>query len=220
MENKQSVAKETNGNKKNSREQKPVDSRRGSEILKNTFQDSSTRVKKLFDPNAKSMKCFEKFRDQSKSKLGNFRRNSIDYVTKQWYDKNDKIKYFLSTVIEPDIILATRASQTSDDDLAEIVLKEKSSIVSPKKKMFIKKRRSTLQDLSERLLEHFNYTYDSNLLNDTTISLHDHGLGKDEPRKVWKTVFIPDEKSETLKIVSSARKVSLNGNRKQSSSDT
>ncbi|XP_076756140.1 uncharacterized protein LOC143426505 [Xylocopa sonorina] len=150
MENKQSVAKETNGNKKDSREQKPVDFRRGSETLKNTIKDSTTRVKKLFEPNTKSMRYFEKFRDQSKSKLGNFRRNSIDYVTKQWYEQGDKIKYLLSTVIEPDIILANRASQTSDDDLAEIVVEKKFPILSPKKRKLIEKRRSTLQDLSER----------------------------------------------------------------------
>lgn len=94
-----------------------------------------------------------------------------------------------------------------------------SSIFSPKKK-YSKKRRSTLQDMSERLLKRFGYFYDSKLVNESTMSINDHGLGKDEPYIVQRTSIIPDEKTETINIVSSAQTVSVGNNRKWSSSNS
>ncbi|XP_017762366.1 PREDICTED: uncharacterized protein LOC108552371 [Eufriesea mexicana] len=198
VEIKQSVMRETNRIDTNLPEQKPIDFHRRSEIIRNIQKDLTTKIKNLFDPNSSTMKYFKKFKDHSSNKWKRFNN-------------------FLTTIYEPDITFVSRASQVSNSDLLNIISKNTSTIFSPKKKQS-KKRRSTLQEMSERLLKRFGYFYDPNLVNESTMSIHDHGLGKNEPRIVQRTSIIPDGKTETIKIVSSARTVSVENNKKWSSS--
>lgn len=98
----------------------------------------------------------------------------------------------------------SRASQVSDGDISKLISREK----SPKKNRKFNKKKSAPQDCPDQVLKHLGYFYDSNpILNDYVVSMHDHGLGKNTPHKVQKKAIIQDEDTETLKIVSSAKKI-------------
>ncbi|XP_026670528.1 uncharacterized protein LOC113464525 [Ceratina calcarata] len=215
MGNKQPVARETI--KMDLPEQKPIGFRRDSGFLKNAFKTSTTRMKKLFDTNARSTKHLRKFHRESQNKWGRFKRNSIDFITTQWQDKNDRIRDFWSSISEPDVILGngllslgllpfivTRASQTSETDIKKLASRSP-SLFTPE----LEKRRSTPTNLSRRLKKRFSFSRDPSP-KESTVMVH-HNLSESEPHKVRKTSFVPDEKSETLKIVSSARRISVDG---------
>ncbi|XP_012349247.1 uncharacterized protein LOC100867341 isoform X2 [Apis florea] len=98
-------------------------------------------------------------------------------------NKWKELKNRLAALKEPDIILVSRASQVSDGDISKLISEEK----SPKKKRKLFNRKKTApQDFPDQLLKH---------------------LGKNTPHKVQKKAVIQDEDIETLKIVSSAKKI-------------
>ncbi|KAF3422134.1 hypothetical protein E2986_04337 [Frieseomelitta varia] len=186
-----------NESKTNYLEQKPINFCRNSEIIRNMSKDLTTKIKKLYDPNTKPMKYLKMFKNHSNNKWKSF-------------------KNYLLTMNESDTVLVNRASQVSNDDLANNISEKTISFAIPQPKVnhLFKKRRSTLQDLPERLLKYFGYSHDSTFVNKNVVSIHDHGLGENEPHKVHKTSIIPDEKTETLKIVSSVRRISIGDNKK------
>lgn len=106
MEDKYRVANETIENKIiDSPEQKPIDSRNDSESFRNTSRNSTAKAKKIFDPNSGHMKYLKKLKNRSSDEFKRLRSNSVNYCKKQWQDKNEKIRDFLSPMYEPDIIL-------------------------------------------------------------------------------------------------------------------
>ncbi|CAK9821999.1 hypothetical protein ANTRET_LOCUS617 [Anthophora retusa] len=218
MESKHFVAKERNDNGKDSPGQKPVVSPRSS--LRSAVKCSETGIIKLPGTNTESRKHFKKFKERFNNRVRRFSANSVDFVTKQWQDKNDKIKNFLSNINDDDIILVSRASQTIDDDIANAILANRSAMKLPSRRnQSFDKRRSTLQDISEWFLERFDYFRDPSQKRESSVSIHDYGLENIEPRKVRKISIIPDERSETSNLISAARNISVNNNRKRSSLD-
>lgn len=146
-----------------------------------------SRIRTLFGKKTKPhlIKYFKKFKSNSGNK---------------WKE----LKNRLATLNEPDIIMVSRASQVSDGDISKLISREK----SPKKNRKFNKKKSAPQDCPDQVLKHLGYFYDSNpILNDYVVSMHDHGLGKNTPHKVQKKAIIQDEDTETLKIVSSAKKI-------------
>ncbi|XP_043579221.1 uncharacterized protein LOC122566265 isoform X2 [Bombus pyrosoma] len=125
------------------------------------------------------------------------------YFKKFKHYSNNKWKSFkdyLSTMNASDIILG-RTSSTPVSRVSQI----------------FGRRRSTLRDLPEQLLASFGYSRDSNSVNESIVLMHDHALGKDEPHKVQKMSIIPNQETETLRVVASARRVSVGGSNKRSS---
>lgn len=92
-----------------------------------------------------------------------------------------------------------------------------SSTSIPRVSQIFGRRRSTLRDLPEQLLASFGYSRNSNSVNESIVLMHDHALGKDEPHKVQRMLIIPDQETETLRVVASARRVSVGGSNKRSS---
>lgn len=70
-------------------------------------------------------------------------------------------------------------------------------------------KRHTGYQLLERFLEHFNYSRESAVANEERLSIHDHHLGNHKPRKVQKSLLLPDEEAETLRVISSAQRISV-----------
>lgn len=99
----------------------------------------------------------------------------------------------------------TRASQTSDGQV---------NIIAEA----FQRKSSTIEDISKRLSQPFYNTRNSNRRNKSNMLIQGQGLGNVEPHRVRKTLFIPDEKAETLKVISSARRISVTKNGKLSSS--
>ncbi|KZC09707.1 hypothetical protein WN55_00842 [Dufourea novaeangliae] len=87
------------------------------------------------------------------------------------------------------------------------------------KRQIRKKRRSSGQGLLERILEQFNYTHDSDLSNEDRVSIRDHPLGSQVPHRAQKLLLLPDDETETLGIISNAKRVSVDDNEIYSSSD-
>ncbi|XP_076473671.1 uncharacterized protein LOC117153794 isoform X2 [Bombus vancouverensis nearcticus] len=100
---------------------------------------------------------------------------------------------------------------------SDIIFGRTSSTPIPRVSQIFGRRRSTLRDLPEQLLASFGYSRDSNSVNESIVLMHDHALGKDEPHKVQKMLIIPDQETETLRVVASARRVSVGGSDKRSS---
>ncbi|XP_048260640.1 uncharacterized protein LOC105667154 [Bombus terrestris] len=100
---------------------------------------------------------------------------------------------------------------------SDIIFGRTSSTPIPRVKQIFGRRRSTLRDLPEQLLASFGYSRDSNSVNESIVLMHDHALGKDEPHKVQKMSITPDQETETLRVVASARRVSVGGSNKRSS---
>lgn len=83
---------------KNLPKQTPVDIHRSFETLKNLYKSSKTNIKNFVSPERDS-KYFKG------DKWRRLRSNSVDFVKKHWQEKGDKLKNFLSNIIERDIIL-------------------------------------------------------------------------------------------------------------------
>ncbi|XP_053988746.1 uncharacterized protein LOC128881571 [Hylaeus volcanicus] len=146
-------------------------------------------------------------------KYRKLRKSSVNFVSNQWRTKKDKLKNLLSTISERNIILVNRAAQTSDDEQS-VATSRKQSTTGGEEVQFSsrgnpEKRKATMPELLERLLEHFNYSRDSDIENGGRVSIHDHPLGNNEPRRVLKTLLLPDDEAETSNIISSAKRVSI-----------
>nr|XP_012144608.1 PREDICTED: uncharacterized protein LOC105662967 [Megachile rotundata] len=180
------------------------------EAFRNLRKPSKANVRKLFtfgrDGNST--------KNPKDNKWRRVKSNSVDFARKHWHDKKDKIKNLLSTIIERDIILVNRAAQTSGNEFVTNphINEEKTEFASKSDQP--KKRKRSVQDQLERLLEHFNYSRDADVANENRVSTHRHSLGKDDPRRAEKLLSFPDEESETLRIVSSAERVSISNNKK------
>ncbi|XP_046144030.1 uncharacterized protein LOC114879520 [Osmia bicornis bicornis] len=84
---------------KNLPKQTPVDIHRSFETLKNVYKSSKTNIKNFVTPPEQDSKYFKG------GKWRRLRSNSVDFVKKQWQEKGDKFKNFLSNIVERDIIL-------------------------------------------------------------------------------------------------------------------
>ncbi|XP_033184048.1 uncharacterized protein LOC117153794 isoform X1 [Bombus vancouverensis nearcticus] len=194
----QFIMEKTNDNTRYFLEQNPIDLCQRLEIAREMSKDLITKVKKLCEPNTKTRKYFKKFKHYSNNKWESF-------------------KDYLSTMNASDIIFVSRGSQTSEANLPRMISGRTSSTPIPRVSQIFGRRRSTLRDLPEQLLASFGYSRDSNSVNESIVLMHDHALGKDEPHKVQKMLIIPDQETETLRVVASARRVSVGGSDKRSS---
>ncbi|XP_076626428.1 uncharacterized protein LOC143344338 [Colletes latitarsis] len=195
LENKESIAIETKENQRNS-----------SETLKNSSASNMWFTKHL--RKLKNPLIIDKYR-----KLKN---NSVNFVTEQWHNKKDKLTNLLSTINERNVILVNRGAQTSDCEQSEGTSRKRSVTGSGEIQFSSRenpvKRKRAMQELLERLLEHFNYSRDSDIGNESRVSIHDHALGNNEPHRVQKAFLLLDGEAETSRIILSARRVSVDAN--------